>query len=375
MNFDSSVLQVPIEDIIPNRFQPRLSFDDAGLKDLAASIKQYGIIQPLVLRRVGDKYEIIAGERRYKAATMAGLASIPAVVSQLDDQKSAEVAVAENVQRSQLSAIEEAKSYKALLDLGYMSQDMLAKKMGISQGALSNKLRLLNLCEEVQNAVMENQISERHARSLLSLKDSTDQIRWKNKIINERLTVRQLDLLLKEELDQLKENNIEPVNVQQITKEGDEVQVVNEIPVNEPIQVDNSMNNTFISNEPIELGETQNKFIKSLEDESVNMQTGNDTSIFTAPSFNIPSTPVETAPVVNTPLASSDEIDSLDVLDFSPEPSSTTIESPSSQYNLDYALNKINDLVNELGLNFEVNKIHTINGNEMSVSLSIKEKN
>lgn len=199
MNFDASVLQIPIEDIIPNRFQPRRSFDDEGLQELADSIRQHGIIQPLVLRPNGDKYEIVAGERRYKASMMAGLASVPAVIARISDRQSAETSIVENVQRKPLTAIEEAQSYKALLDQGYMSQEELAKRMGLSQGAISNKLRLLTLSEEVQNAVLENKISERHARSLLKVKDKYEQNKWLNRIISERLTVKQLDDLLRNE--------------------------------------------------------------------------------------------------------------------------------------------------------------------------------
>ena len=190
---EEKILQVPIEDIIPNRFQPRLAFDDDSLKDLADSIKQHGIIQPLVLRKKNDKYEIIAGERRYKAARMAGLVSVPAIISNLSDQASAEVAIVENVQRKDLTAIEEARSYQALLDKGYMTQEELAKKMGLSQSAISNKLRLLTLDESVQQAVIKEQISERHARSLLKVKDHEMQKVLLNKIITERLTVKQLE--------------------------------------------------------------------------------------------------------------------------------------------------------------------------------------
>lgn len=195
---ESMVLNVPIEDIIPNRFQPRLNFDESALSELAASIKEHGIIQPLVLRRLGDKYEIVAGERRYKASKMAGLTSVPAIISTLDDKKSAEVAIVENIQRKDLTSIEEAKSYKALLDKGYLTQEELAKKMGLSQSAISNKLRLLSLSNNVQDALMQNKISERHARSLLQLPSFQEQDEWLNKIIDERLTVRELDRKLKE---------------------------------------------------------------------------------------------------------------------------------------------------------------------------------
>lgn len=197
MNLESGVLQVHIEDIIPNRFQPRLTFDEQGLKELSDSIREHGIIQPLVLRKLGNKYEIIAGERRYKAAQMAGLTTVPAVISNIDDNKSAEVALVENVQRRDLTAIEEARSYKQLLDKGYLTQEQLAKRMGLSQPSIANKLRLLNLDEEVQQALLEEKISERHARTLLSLQDPNAQKEWLHRIINERLTVRQLDLELK----------------------------------------------------------------------------------------------------------------------------------------------------------------------------------
>ena len=197
MNMDNEVLQVNIDDIIPNRFQPRLSFDEQGLQELAASIKEHGIIQPLVLRKLGNKYEIIAGERRYKASQMAGLTTVPAVISNIDDNKSAEVALVENIQRRDLTPIEEARSYKSLLDKGYLTQEQLAKKMGLSQSAISNKLRLLNLDDSVQQALLEERISERHARALLALPNKEDQKKFLEKTITERLTVRALDKEIK----------------------------------------------------------------------------------------------------------------------------------------------------------------------------------
>ena len=207
---EKTILQVPVEDIIPNRFQPRLSFDDTSLNDLALSIKQHGIIQPLVLRRKNDKYEIIAGERRFKAAKLAGLASVPAVISNLDDNASAEVAIVENIQRKDLTAIEEAKSFQALLDKGYMTQDELARKMGLSQSAISNKLRLLTLDESVQEAILSEKISERHARTLLKVPSHEKQKELLNKIINERLTVKQLE-------DEIKNMELTPNNEINVT--------------------------------------------------------------------------------------------------------------------------------------------------------------
>lgn len=208
MNLESGVLQVHIEDIIPNRFQPRLTFDEQGLKELADSIREHGIIQPLVLRKLGDKYEIIAGERRYKAAQIAGLPTVPAVIANIDDNKSAEVALVENVQRRDLTAIEEARSYKNLLDKDYLTQEQLAKRMGLSQPAIANKLRLLNLDDEVQQALLDEKISERHARTLLTLQDKNAQKEWLHRIINERLTVRQLDLELRKYKENMEDEEI-----------------------------------------------------------------------------------------------------------------------------------------------------------------------
>ena len=207
-NMEKEIIEVSLEDIIPNRFQPRLSFDEDELNGLAKSIRQHGIIQPLVLRKVGNKYEIIAGERRYKASFIAGLTKVPAVVIDLNDNESAEVAIVENIQRKNLSALEEAKSYKKLLDRGYLTQEELAARMGKTQGAISNKLRLLNLTNEVQDALLNNEISERHARSLLRIDNPEDQVEVLRTIIRERLNVRDTDRLI----DSLKQTEeLEPV--------------------------------------------------------------------------------------------------------------------------------------------------------------------
>lgn len=193
MNHENEIVNVRIDEIIPNRFQPRLAFDEKELNELADSIKMHGIIQPLVLRRIGDKYEIIAGERRYKASVLAGLTQVPAVIMNIDDQKSAEVAVVENLQRKDLTAIEEAQSYKKILDMGYLTQEELATRIGVAQSTIANKLRLLNLTIPVKEALLHNKISERHARSLLNITDNNLQISMLNRIIAERLTVRQTD--------------------------------------------------------------------------------------------------------------------------------------------------------------------------------------
>ncbi|NLA32896.1 MAG: ParB/RepB/Spo0J family partition protein [Mollicutes bacterium] len=210
MNSNSQVVDVFVEEIIPNRFQPRLSFDEKKINELAASIKVHGIIQPLVLRKIGDKYEIIAGERRYKAATMVGLNQVPAIVVEMDDNKSAEIALVENLQRKDLSAIETAKSFKKILDMGQLNQEQLAEKMGISQSSVANKLRLLNLDEKVQQALLEEKISERHARSLLSVENFSEQQNLLRKILEERLTVRKLDEEIK---NMVKKDGVEKMEI------------------------------------------------------------------------------------------------------------------------------------------------------------------
>jgi len=270
---EKDIQLIPVEDIIPNRFQPRLAFDETGLKELSESIKQHGIIQPLVLRRLGDKFEIIAGERRYKAATMAGLAKVPAIISNIDDNQSAEVALVENIQRRNLTAIEEAKSYKSLLDRGYLTQEQLAEKMGVSQSSIANKLRLLNLDEDVQNALLNEKISERHARALLAL-SKEDQKKWLKKIIDKRMTVRQLDM----ELKKLKEGNPEddtaiPLvnltpNLESIVNNATDIN-----PVREPHDVESMLKPMEEETKKIEEQPTTtpSKFFNFLEDEAANM--------------------------------------------------------------------------------------------------------
>ena len=190
---NSEVVQLYLDDIIPNRFQPREVFNDQALKELAISIREHGVIQPILVRKFGEKYEIIAGERRYKASQLAGLTAVPAIITDLDDNESAEVAILENTQRRNLSAIEEGKSYKKLLDRKYVTQDQLARRLGTSQANIANKIRLLSLAEEVQNALIEERISERHARSLLKVTDKVKQVELLNKTIEERWPVRKLD--------------------------------------------------------------------------------------------------------------------------------------------------------------------------------------
>ncbi|MGN0973979.1 MAG: ParB/RepB/Spo0J family partition protein [Bacilli bacterium] len=240
-NFDTDssakeVVSLYLDDIIPNRFQPRERFDENALKELAASIKEHGVIQPIIVRKIGDKYEIIAGERRYKASAMAGLTKIPAIIRNLDDKESSKVALLENLQRKNLSAIEEARTYQKILDLDQMTQYELAKTMGKSQPAVANKLRLLTLPDEVQDALLKEKISERHARSLLNLENENDQIDMLHKIINTRMTVRELDEEIKSKNKSTPLPGLESPTESLLTKEEKKEDSVTKYEAERPIE-------------------------------------------------------------------------------------------------------------------------------------------
>ena len=215
MQRDEEVVYLYLDDIIPNRFQPREIFEERPLKELAVSIKEHGVIQPIIVRKVNDKYEIIAGERRYKASALAGLTKIPAIVRDLDDKESSKVALLENLQRKNLNPIEEAKTYQKILELDQMTQEELDKTMGKSQSAVANKLRLLSLPEEIQEALLKENISERHARSLLNIESIDEQREMLKKVIDNKMTVRQLE-------DEIKGKNKEDGVIEEM-KEKDEL--------------------------------------------------------------------------------------------------------------------------------------------------------
>ena len=203
------VTELDLNDILPNRFQPRIKFNEELIIELSQSIKEHGVLQPIIVRPIGDKYEIVAGERRYKASAIAGLSTIPAIILDLNDKDSVEYALIENVQRKDLSPIEEAISYKKILDMGYLTQEQLADKLGKSQSAIANKKRLLNLCDEVQEALIEEKISERHARSLLKIEKASLQKDMLNKIIKTKMTVRQLDAEIEKVLKVVEEEKVD----------------------------------------------------------------------------------------------------------------------------------------------------------------------
>lgn len=200
MNNESNkeILQLNLDDIIPNRFQPREVFDEQELKELALSIKEHGVIQPIIVRSVNGKYEIIAGERRYKASALAGKTTIPAIVNNLDDKEASKVALLENLQRKNLNPIEEARTFQKILELDEMTQEELAKTMGKSQSAVANKLRLLQLPDPIQDAILKKQIPEHHARLLLKVEDPKKQKELFKQIVTEKLSVKEVDRRIKE---------------------------------------------------------------------------------------------------------------------------------------------------------------------------------
>lgn len=233
---DNEVVYLYLDDIIPNRFQPREVFDENALKELAISIREHGVIQPIIVRKIGTKYEIIAGERRYKASTLAGLTKIPAIIRNLDDKESSKVALIENLQRKDLTPIEEARTYQKILDIDNMTQEELAKSMGKSQSAVSNKLRLLTLSNKIQEALLNERISERHARSLLNVSDPKERERLTDLIIEKRLSVKDLDSIIKNGDIPAGE---EPMEINQVQPQTDEIQPPMEKTI-EPVVVEES---------------------------------------------------------------------------------------------------------------------------------------
>ena len=188
------VVQVPIEKIVPNRYQPRTVFDDSKIEELARTIHTHGVIQPIVIRKMeDDKYEIIAGERRFRAMSKLQWKEVPAIVRNLSDKETASIALIENLQREELTAIEEAVAYQKLLKLHDLTQEALAQRLGKGQSTVANKLRLLKLPEVIQQAIMNKQLSERHARALMQLKEEELQIQLMNEAIEQQLNVKQLE--------------------------------------------------------------------------------------------------------------------------------------------------------------------------------------
>lgn len=190
LNTESSIIYLQLDKIAPNPYQPRKFFDKDNLDDLARSIKEYGIMQPLSVRLInGTSYELVAGERRLRAARIVGLETIPAIIVNINDKDSAIVAMIENIQRENLNYIEEAIGFSNLLMDYSFTQEALAERLGKSQSTIANKIRLLKLSKRVQKLLVDNNLSERHARALIRLSDEFTQIEVVKKILKDSLTV------------------------------------------------------------------------------------------------------------------------------------------------------------------------------------------
>lgn len=198
------VVQVAIEKITPNLGQPRTVFKDEAIEELSNSIREYGVLQPILLRDDGKTYSIIAGERRFRAAQLAGLDKIPAIIKSMDNKEVALIALVENVQREDLNFLEEAKAYKKLMDEFGLTQNEIAIKVSKKQSTISNKIRLLSLPEDIQQKILESKLTERHARALLKLNDEDERKKVIERIISNNLNVKQTEKII-DEIQQKKE--------------------------------------------------------------------------------------------------------------------------------------------------------------------------
>lgn len=197
---DEAVVELELDLIEPNRRQPRKYFDETALEELAVSLKTYGMIQPIVVKKSGDYYEIIAGERRWRAAKIAGMEKVPVVVKKWEEGEAFEAALVENLQREDLNPMEEAESYQRLQEEFGLSQEKIAEKVGKSRSAITNSLRLLQLDSRVRNFVVENKLTSGHARTLLPITDGDAQFELAEHIIEEGLSVRAVEALVKARL-------------------------------------------------------------------------------------------------------------------------------------------------------------------------------
>ena len=196
------VIQIPIEEIVPNPYQPRRVFSEKSLEELKNSIESYGVLQPITVRKKNEKFELVAGERRLRAAKLANLKTIPAIVHEVSDETSAVLALLENLQREDLNFIEEALGYENLIKEHNFTQQQLAEKLGKNQSTIANKLRILKLPESIKESLVQNGLTERHARALLKLPNEL-MSQVVSKIIKNELTVKKTEKLVKDILDNI----------------------------------------------------------------------------------------------------------------------------------------------------------------------------
>lgn len=191
----TSETKLPIEDIVPNPNQPRIHFNETELRELSESIQEHGVLQPLLVRKHGNGYEIIAGERRYQASKLAGLEELPVIIKDVNDEEMLALALIENLQRSDLNPVEEAKGYRQLIDASGMTQEALSKAVSKSRSAITNSLRLLDLPEVVQQMIFEGKLTAGHARAILAVPYEDARIRLAEKVVAEGLSVRATEKL------------------------------------------------------------------------------------------------------------------------------------------------------------------------------------
>jgi len=192
-NSPDEVKQIPVDNIVPSPYQPRTIFDEERIDELCQTIKTHGVIQPIVVRVRNGSFEIIAGERRYRAVRKLGMETIPAIVREFNDSQAASIALIENLQREGLTALEEAIAYQQLMEMHQLTQESLAQRLGKSQSTIANKIRLLQLPEAVKQALAERKVTERHARALLSLDNEELQLKVLSDIITKELNVKQTE--------------------------------------------------------------------------------------------------------------------------------------------------------------------------------------
>jgi ParB family chromosome partitioning protein len=204
LNESKAIINIPIDEIAPNPYQPRKEFSGSSLEELAASIREYGVLQPINVRKIGGEgYELVSGERRLRASKLAGMGDIPAVIIEVVEQDSAIIALIENLQREDLNFMEEAEGYHNLISDHGMTQEELAKKVGKKQSTIANKLRLLKLNSNIKKTILENDLTERHARALLKLPEDVLQEKALSNILKKALNVKKTEELVEKMLDEV----------------------------------------------------------------------------------------------------------------------------------------------------------------------------
>ena len=300
MTLSSQVIQLNISDIISSKNQPRKIFDATALDTLCESIKKYGIIQPLIVRKINDKYEIVSGERRYRAAKKIGMLTVPALVGEFNDVECMELSLVENLQNKSLNPLEEGKAYKKILDASSMPIEELEKNTSVSKDRIQEKIKLLDLDKEVQKSLLKNDISESHAKLLLKL-DLTKQNEVLNKIISDKLTVKEtsdyINSILNEGVNEMNSNMSSALNNLNIDSKPSNV-------FNDEINIIEKRNDNMNNNQNMFFGGN----FQSLENQSVNMNTQPNNNINqnqqmglnnsqVGSMINIPTPSFETSPI------------------------------------------------------------------------------